>query len=383
MKLKSIHEFSLINEAQNTLKLFVPEDVKKMNVLFKKAGHELYIVGGAVRDSLLGKIPKDYDLATDAKPDKVKDILKGTYKFIEIGEAFNIVMAIAPNGEEYEIATFREDLSGGRRPDAVKFSTIDKDVLRRDLTINALFYDIDKKEIVDLVGGVKDIQDKNIRTVGDALERFGEDALRKLRAIRFAARIGGKIDKDVHDSLIKDNTLPEVSANRIHDEVKGGVEKAKDPVFYLSLIEQYNFWNSIFPNMTINKKFIKSNVWNVQLAELLKAEDIGKIGKKLRTKYAYKEEETNSIEFMHFLLDFNLEKDLITALSKVKKKGVDYKEALEFSKFNQIDKKLLKGLFNHKITTSGNDPIFKGLKGSQIGEKKLEIEVEKFKNKWL
>jgi tRNA nucleotidyltransferase/poly(A) polymerase len=383
MKLKNISEFRMVNEAQSTMKLSVPSDVREMNKLFKKAGYQLYIVGGAVRDALLGNIPKDYDLATDAKPEQVKAILSGTYKFIEIGEAFNIVMAIAPDGEEYEIATFREDIGKGRRPDAVKFSTIDKDVLRRDLTINALFYDIDRDEIVDLVGGIKDIENKNIRTVGDPLERFGEDALRKIRAIRFAARINGRIDKEVDNALIKDNSLPEVSAPRIHDEFKSGIEKAKKPDYYLSLVNQYDFWGSIFPDILVNKKFISSHNWKVQLAELLKPNNIDSISRKLREKLAYTEEETNAVEFMHFLLDFNIDTDLMEGLKKVKKKGVDIKDVVEFSKYNTVDLNMVKGLFRHEITTRGNSPELSGLKGKEIGNKIAELELEKFIKKWL
>ena len=118
IKFKNITDVILVNEASSTIKLNIPKDILKMNALFKKAGHELYIVGGAVRDALLGKVPKDWDLATDATPDKIKEILK-EYKFKEIGEAFAIVFVITPN-DEYEIATFREDIGKGRRPDAVK-----------------------------------------------------------------------------------------------------------------------------------------------------------------------------------------------------------------------------------------------------------------------
>jgi tRNA nucleotidyltransferase/poly(A) polymerase len=382
MKLRGLNEFRIINEGTETLKLKVPKDVLEMNSLFKKAGHQLYVVGGAVRDALLGISPKDWDLATDAKPEKIKQILH-KYKFKEIGEAFGIVFIIAPSGNEYELATFREDVTAGRRPDAVKFSTINKDVLRRDLTINALFYDIDKQEIVDLVGGVKDLETKNIRTVGTALDRFGEDALRKLRAIRFAARIGGKIDKDIHNALIEDNSLPQVSFPRIHDEFKGGIEKAKKASYYLSLVEQYNFWDAIFPGFEINKKFINTSNWNVQLAELLKPNDINNISKDLRIKYSYTEEETNSIEFMHFLLKIDLKTNLLEALSKVNKKGVNQNDAIIFGQINGIDRKLILGLFRHKITTKGNGPEVEGLKGPAIRDKIQEIELDYFIKKWL
>lgn len=382
MKLKNLYEFTLLNESNNILKLNLPKDILEINKLFKRSGHELYVVGGAVRDVLLGNTPKDYDLATDASPEKIKKILKG-YKFKDIGEAFAIVFVITPDGNEYEIATFREDMSAGRRPDSVKISTIDKDVLRRDLTINALFYDIDKKEIVDLVGGISDIQSKNIKTVGNPLERFGEDALRKLRAIRFAARIDGKIDKEVHGALIKDNSLKQVSFPRIREEVKSGIEKAKSPLYYLKLVEQYNFWDSIFPKYKINKKFTNTHIWKVQLAELLKNEDITKISKELKTKLSYTEEEVNSIEFMHFLIKGDIENNFIEVLKKVKKKGVKMNDAIIFGNLNNVPRKMIIGLFRHKISTRGNDDRLKGLKGREIGKKIQEIEFDIYSKKWM
>lgn len=273
--------------------------------------------------------------------------------------------------------------SSGRRPDSVEFTTIDKDVLRRDLTINALFYNIDKGEIVDLVGGVKDLENKNIRTVGNALDRFGEDALRKLRAVRFAARINGKIDKEVHNALIKDNSLKGVSFPRIRDEFRSGIEKAKNPIYYLQLIEQYNFWDSIFPNIEINKKFINTHNWNVQLAELLKHSDIYNISRDLRTKYSYTEEETNSIEFLHFLLKVDLKNQFMEALKKANKKGVNKNDAIIFAKLNNINKKMILGLFKHRITMKGNHASLSGLKGKEIGDAIQKYEYSEFEKKWL
>ena len=163
--LKPYDQFILLLEAKQTLKLSVPKDVKDLHKLFKKNKKELYVVGGAVRDALLGKKPKDFDLATDAKPNEVVEIVtKAGYNTIgEVGQQFGVVIVQTPDFREgMEIATFREDIGKGRRPDSVEYSTIDKDVLRRDLTINALFYDIEKGEVVDLVGGVADIQSNTI-----------------------------------------------------------------------------------------------------------------------------------------------------------------------------------------------------------------------------
>ena len=196
---ESFKNFKLLLEANNSLKLNVPKDILELHKLFKQNGKELFIVGGAVRDALLGKKPKDFDLATDAFPAEVIDIVTnaGYSTTGEVGHQFGVVIVNVPSDPAgVEIATFREDVGKGRRPDAVEYSTIDKDVLRRDLTINALFYDMGRKEIVDLVGGLDDIKNSKIRTVGVAADRFAEDPLRKLRALRFAGRTGSKLEKE-------------------------------------------------------------------------------------------------------------------------------------------------------------------------------------------
>ena len=145
-----IHLTTLL--AESKLKLNIPSDIKKLYKLFKKSGKQLYVVGGAVRDAILGKSPKDFDITTDAKPDEVLKIAKqGKFKSVEVGKQFGVVVVGG-----HEIATFRKDIGKGRRPDAVDFTDIKGDVKRRDLTINALFYDIGKGTIVDLVGGIAD-----------------------------------------------------------------------------------------------------------------------------------------------------------------------------------------------------------------------------------
>ena len=172
--------------AEAKLKLNIPSDIKKLHKLFKKNGKQLYVVGGAVRDAILGKSPKDFDLTTDAKPDEVEEIAKkGGLSSHPVGKPFGVVLV-----DNHEIATFRKDIGKGRRPDAVDFTDIKGDVKRRDLTINALFYDMGRGEIVDLVGGIADLKKKKIRTVGVPEQRFDEDPLRKLRAVRFAGSVG-------------------------------------------------------------------------------------------------------------------------------------------------------------------------------------------------
>lgn len=169
----------------------IPQSVKDLHDLFSEQGKKLYLVGGSVRDFLTGDKPKDFDLATDALPDEVLQILGDKYKTNLQGKAFGVVVVHTKDQPEgMEIATFREDLYDGktRNPD-VKFASIEQDVLRRDLRINGVFHDLEKREIVDLVGGIEDIKNRTISMIGDPDLRIKEDPLRILRAIRMACRI--------------------------------------------------------------------------------------------------------------------------------------------------------------------------------------------------
>jgi poly(A) polymerase len=191
MKLKKYNQFL---ESKSDMWDIIPQSVKDLHDLFQSAGKKLYLVGGSVRDFLTGDKPKDFDLATDALPDEVLEIVGKKFRTNLQGKAFGVVVVFTDEVPEgMEIATFRSDIYDGklgksRNPD-VKFTTIDQDVLRRDLRINGLFYDLDKKEIVDLVGGIDDIKNGVIGMIGDPDLRIKEDPLRILRAIRMACRV--------------------------------------------------------------------------------------------------------------------------------------------------------------------------------------------------
>lgn len=204
----------------------IPESVKELHQLFQSNGKKLYVVGGAVRDFLTGDKPKDFDLATDALPDEVLEILQGKYKTNLQGKAFGVVVVYTkdePAG--MEIATFRSDVYDGKlgtsRNPGVEFTSIDEDVKRRDISINGLFYDLDKKKIIDLVGGVEDIRNKTIRMIGDPNLRIKEDPLRILRVFRFSYRYGFKIDKETKKAINKNKEyLKIISRERIWEEIK-------------------------------------------------------------------------------------------------------------------------------------------------------------------
>jgi poly(A) polymerase len=167
-------------------------DAEAVVLRLRDAGHIAYFAGGCVRDMLLGLEPKDYDVATDAAPARVRELFPNTQA---VGAAFGVILA-RQGQSVVEVATFRTDgpYSDGRRPDAVRFATAEEDAQRRDFTINGLFFDPALKKVIDFVGGRVDLDSGRLRAIGDAARRFEEDHLRLLRAVRFAARFNLEIE---------------------------------------------------------------------------------------------------------------------------------------------------------------------------------------------
>lgn len=185
----------------------------------RHAGHQAYLVGGCVRDLLLGAKPKDFDVATDARPDRIMSLFPNSGR---VGAHFGVVL-VRDVFAQIEVATFRSDdeYSDGRRPDSVHFETEPRqDVLRRDFTINGLLMDPDTGAVLDYVGGRVDLENRVIRAIGDPGLRFREDHLRLLRAIRFAARLNFAIEPVTFAAIRRDHALIRtVSAERVRDEL--------------------------------------------------------------------------------------------------------------------------------------------------------------------
>jgi putative nucleotidyltransferase with HDIG domain len=182
------------------------------------AGFAAFWVGGCVRDFLLGREPDDFDIATDAKPEQVEKIFKRT---VAVGRKFG-VMIVVEGGHQFQVATFRAeaDYQDGRRPEKIIFANAEADASRRDFTVNGLFYDPLTKKIHDWVGGEKDLRAKIIRTIGKPEERFGEDHLRLLRAVRFAAQLDFEIEQKTFAAVKKlAPKIKLISAERIRDEL--------------------------------------------------------------------------------------------------------------------------------------------------------------------
>lgn len=208
----------------------------------RSRGFRALFAGGCVRDRILGVEPRDYDIATNAH---VADVLDLFQKTIEVGKAFGVLVVVRPEGR-FEVATFRQDgpYLDGRHPDYVAFASEQEDALRRDFTINALFFNPENDEIVDYVGGVHDLRAGIIRAVGNPEERFEEDHLRLLRAVRFSARLGYRIEPATFAAIrAKAPRIHKTSLERIRDELikmlsEGAARHAFELMDETGLLEQ-------------------------------------------------------------------------------------------------------------------------------------------------
>ena len=186
----------------------------------QRSGFQALLAGGCVRDMLLGRRAKDYDIATNAQPKDVIELFKRTLK---VGAKFGVVIVLI-EGQQVEVATFRTetDYTDGRHPGSVEFATAAEDASRRDFTINGMFYDPLKKEVIDYVDGQADLKSRIVRTIGKPTERFGEDYLRMLRAVRFSTQLDFEIESSTW-SAVYDNAkkITKISGERIAMELEG------------------------------------------------------------------------------------------------------------------------------------------------------------------
>lgn len=242
-------------------KINIPEDANELIHTLQNNGHSAYIVGGCVRDSILGRTPHDYDICTSATPSEMLEIFKDK-KIIETGLQHGTVTVVV-NGEPYEITTYRIDgiYSDNRRPDTVTFTDkLVEDLRRRDFTINAMAYN-DEEGLIDPFNGMEDIKYKKISCVGRAEDRFGEDALRILRAIRFAAQLEFTImpgtDWEIHKQY---KNLENISIERINSEF---CKIASSDDFCVELLLYKDVFSLFIPELKDMFDFPQNNPWHI------------------------------------------------------------------------------------------------------------------------
>ncbi|HEY2917382.1 MAG TPA: CCA tRNA nucleotidyltransferase, partial [Candidatus Binatia bacterium] len=184
----------------------------------RQEGYEAYLAGGCVRDMLLKKSPKDYDIATNAKPEDIRRVFPKT---IPVGAQFGVILVLLDD-EPFEVASFRYDgpYLDGRRPSHVRYGSLEEDIFRRDFTINGMVYDPVGDRVIDLVEGQKDLERRSIRAIGNAQQRFEEDRLRMIRAVRFAASLKFEIEPSTFAAVKQlAATITQISWERIGEEV--------------------------------------------------------------------------------------------------------------------------------------------------------------------
>ena len=242
-------------------KINIPADANELIHNLQNNGHSAYIVGGCVRDSILGRTPHDYDICTSATPSEMLEIFKDK-KIIETGLQHGTVTVVV-NGKPYEITTYRIDgiYSDNRRPDTVTFTDkLVEDLRRRDFTINAMVYN-DEEGLIDPFNGMEDIKYKKISCVGRAEDRFGEDALRILRAIRFAAQLEFTImpgtDWEIHKQY---KNLENISIERINSEF---CKIASSDDFCVELLLYKDVFSLFIPELKDMFDFPQNNPWHI------------------------------------------------------------------------------------------------------------------------
>ena len=367
----------------------IPQSVKELHELFKSKGKKLYVVGGAVRDFLNSDKPKDFDLCTDALPDEVLEILGTKYRTNLQGKAFGVVVVFTedePSG--MEIATFREDISKGRNPEVKLGVTIEDDVKRRDLTYNALFYDLDKREIVDLVGGVSDMKSKITRMVGDAIERIDEDSLRILRAFRFASRYGTPLSDDLSKAIKQRNQLENIdpdtgkmkriSAERIFEEMKKSFKQAKSYKQYLEFFNEYDMWKEVFPGSKINTDIEEAHELTSYVANLFKFEDTQKLENKMILQYKIEGDIASKVVFLIDLLKLTPENAFDLYKKKVRCHCTSA-QIIDWLDTCGIHSKIFIRFIDYVPSVSAEDLMAKGFKGKELGDEIKRLEIENFK----
>lgn len=371
----------------------IPQSVKELHEMFKKHNKQLFVVGGAVRDFLNKQKPKDFDLTTDAFPDEVVSIIGNKWRTTVQGANFGVVVVYTedePKG--MEIATFRSDDYSGklgitRDPKVILGASIDKDAERRDITYNSLYYDLDKKEIIDLTGGVEDMLQGVTKMVGDSNLRIQEDPLRILRVFRFSCRYEFPIHEDTKLAIHKNkHLLSIISKERIWGisgdntgEIYKAFKQAKNFSDYIRLLLEYNIFEEILPKLKINSLVSDSEFLVIYLANLLKENSSKNLLNELIQVNKFKTNLARSIVFLIDLLDLDTSNVFDLYKKKIVSKLED-KIILEWLVLNNKENTpIYKAFIKYKPSVNSQDLINLGYSGLELGKKIKELELENFK----
>lgn len=361
---------------------------KNVNMIMEKLnrrGFESYIVGGAVRDTVIGLSPNDIDITTSATPEEVVSIFPKTYPS---GIQFGTVTVVIEK-EEFEVTTFRTDgeYLDGRRPETVAFgNSIEEDLSRRDFTINAMAMNIDGN-ITDPFGGLRDIEEGTIRCVGDPEKRFSEDALRMMRAIRFASRYEFTIEENTFNSIKKfAPTIKKVSLERINQEFSK-ILLSKNPKLGVELLHETGLFDFIFPDISFDD--IKENIKNIdkvpaklelRLSTMFLGLDLETVERVLKTLKFTNITIKNVVALIKGYAELNISNNVLKVMNIVGKENIftflEIVKIIDEEKFEELNIKANEAINQNFATTlkdlaiSGNDLMKStGVKqGEEIGK---------------
>ncbi len=230
----------------------IPQEVQHVADTLENRGFEAYLVGGCVRDLLIGKQPKDWDITTDAHPTEIESLFAETYLNNDFGTVGVVTESEDPTLKVIEVTPYRteSEYSDARRPDSVEFGvSLTEDLKRRDFTVNAIAYRLKDESLVDLFGGEADIAHKRLRAVGKPAERFAEDALRMMRAVRLAVELGFVIEGETMNAILENSSnLSRISKERIRDEFSRILE-SKQPMQGIIFLEKLQLLQFVAPDL--------------------------------------------------------------------------------------------------------------------------------------
>lgn len=358
----------------------LPAAIPALADRFSARGRVLYLVGGAVRDALWGRAPKDYDLATDATPGEVEAILLESGLGCRI-KSQQLGVRVAVDGEHaFEIATFRRESSAsdGRRPRRIAPGTLEDDARRRDLTINALYYDPLRQEVVDHVGGLEDAGTGRVRTIGDPKRRFREDGLRVLRFLRFFARFSATdaIDPETARAIAAHRRMPGVSRAGIRAELEAALAQVESVERYLALAQGHGLLPRLFPGARPSPRLPESRELVVVLAALLRGLEPPRLARALE-QFGATRAETRSVGFLLQLA--SLDPSRVLQLKKQQQRaGVGAQTVREFAAAVGLPAKPVHVFLEFSPSIRPDDPRLEKLTGRERGAALERLESERF-----
>ncbi|AVP53656.1 polynucleotide adenylyltransferase [Clostridium tetani] len=270
---------------EKNIKINMPKEVKYIIDILEEHGYEAYAVGGCIRDSLLNRIPHDWDITTDAKGEQVIKIFKSLdFNVVKTGIRYGTVTLII-NSIGYEITTYRIDGNylDGRHPEKVEFTNnLKEDLSRRDFTVNAMAYN-HKKGLADYYNGREDLKNKIIKSVGDPLKRFSEDALRMIRGVRFSAQLDFNIEENTKEAIKKlSSNIKNVSVERIREEFNKILLSSN--TYKIKELEEYGLLKNFLPEYAFTKRIVQNNQYHIYNLEEHLICSIENVDKKLHLR---------------------------------------------------------------------------------------------------